>query len=73
MITKIIIQTQRPNGLKVTYLENLDKHKSIRDLQHKCRIKEVIYGGVFVYYSDGMDFTNAINAGSIITIDNRTI
>jgi len=73
MITPIVIQTQRPCGLKVTYIEKEHNfyEKTIRERQHKCRIKEVIYGGCFGYYAEGMDFTNAINAGSKIVIDNR--
>jgi len=57
----------------VTYIKKTDSfyRKTIRELQHKCRIKEVIYGGVYGYYAEGMNFTKSLEAGSVITIDNR--
>jgi len=69
----IVIQIERKDGTKVSYLKKTERyHKSeIRDRQHKCRIKETIYGGVFGYYCEGMDFTLSLSVGSKITIDNR--
>ena len=73
MIAQIVIKVKSNIGVEVTYIEKSDSfyNKEVRKLQHKCRIKEVIYGGVFNYYDDMMDFTNSINAGGIIIIDNR--
>ena len=74
MITKIIVKIKNGvNGVEVNYLE---KTKSFyrnehRQKQHKCRIKEVIYGGVFTYYSDTMDFTYSLSNGGKFLIDNR--
>lgn len=73
MISPTVIQIQTKSGKINTYIKKPDNFydKALRDLQHKCRVKEVIYGGCFVYYDDEMDFTCALNAGSTILIDNR--
>lgn len=75
MIIPIVVQLQREDGTKVSYLKKTERyHKSeLREKQHKCRIKEVIYGGVFGYYCEGMDFTLALESGRIMTIDNRMV
>ncbi len=74
MITKIVVKIKNGvNGVEVNYLEKTDSfyRNTIREKQHKCRIKEVIYGGVFSYYSDTMDFTYSLECGGKILIDNR--
>lgn len=70
MITPIIVQLTRKDGTKVNYLKK-SSNNDVCKMLHKCRIKEVIYGGVFAYYADGMNFNHALSVGSILTIDNR--
>lgn len=70
MITPIIVQLQRIDGTKVNYLKKKDNN-DVSKMLHKCRLKEVIYGGVFAYYADGMNFQHALDARSKITIDER--
>ena len=74
MISKVIVKIKNGvNGVETNYLEKTKSFykNDIRQKQHKCRIKEVIYGGVFTYYSDTMNFTNSIEAGGKFLIDNR--
>lgn len=73
MISPIVIQIKKPSGLLITYIkkESSFYSKTLRERQHKCRIKEMIYGGVYSYYAEGMNFTKSIEAGGEITIDNR--
>lgn len=73
MITHIVIKIKNKNGILVNYLEPGDylHANEIRKIQHKCRIKEVIYGEVFTYYDIDMDFSNSLKSGSEIIIDNR--
>lgn len=72
-ISPIVIKLERPDGSTVTYVEETGDYekKTIRERQHKLRIKEVIYGGCFGYYRDEMDFSNLPNIGYKILIDNR--
>lgn len=37
--------------------------RTLFDIQHRLRVKVVIYGCIFQTYDPGMDFTNMINAG----------
>lgn len=73
MITPVMIQIEKENGYKVTYIKKADSfyEKTIRERQHKCKIKEVIYGDCFNYYDEGMCFKNSLLSGSKIVIDNR--
>lgn len=74
MITPIVIKIHNTKrDVVVTYIkkDNSFYKKEIRDRQHKLRIKEVIYGGVFNYYNESMDFTYSIQEGGKILIDNR--
>jgi len=74
MITKIIVKIKNGvNGVETNYLEKTGTfyRNDIRQKQHKCRIKEVIYGDVFTYYNDTMDFTYSLEVGGEILIDNR--
>jgi hypothetical protein len=73
MIAKIVIQIERLDGNRITYIEKSDTfyEKTIIERKHKCRIKETIYGGLFTYYDDEMDFGNSFIAGSKIIIDTR--
>lgn len=60
-------------GIRLTYLfkkEN-DKYKNNFFLHHRTQLKQVLFGGIFTYYNPEMDFTNALNTGSKIIIDNR--
>ena len=74
MISKVIVKIKNGvNGVESHYLEKSGAfyRNTIREKQHKCRIKEVIYGGVFSYYSDTMDFTYSLSVGGKFLIDNR--
>ncbi len=71
---KNVIEIVSPKGIKTTYLNLPEKHlqtKSLFQLQHKMRVKQILFGGAFTYYHTEMDFTNAVNAGFKITTDNR--
>lgn len=56
----------------ISYININIKNKDLPSIHHKLRLKEVIFGGTFAVYHPEMDFTNAINAGHKIIIDNRT-
>lgn len=71
MISSIVIKVVRKDGKVVTYIDNKNPKSELRAKQHKCRIKEVIYGGAFGYYCEGMDFNISLQVGSTIVIDRR--
>ncbi len=73
MIATIVIQIEKPSGLKVTYINRGETfyRKTLAQVQHKCKVKEVIYGGAYTYFDEGMDFTFSLDSGSVITVDNR--
>ena len=39
--------------------------RTLYDIQHRLRVKSIIYGCIFHTYHPDMDFTNAVNAGWI--------
>ncbi len=61
---KIVIQVRNKSNL-VNYILP-KKNKNNFELRHRTKFKELIYGGVFTYYHNEMNFNN-----SNITIDNR--
>jgi len=62
---KIIIQVLSSKGIIVNYI--LPKpNKNNFELRHRTKFKELIYGGIFTYYCNEMDFSKS----NIIT-DNR--
>lgn len=61
-------------GVNVNYVllpEKDLKTKTLHQLNHKNRIKQIIYGEIFTYYHDEMDFTHALNNGCKIILDER--
>lgn len=62
-------------GKKTTYLwlSSSDNNKNNFQLQHKLRIKQIIYGHIFTYYHPQMDFTFCLNNGCKIITDNRIL
>ncbi len=61
------------NGTKVIYIASRDVEvkQELHTKQHRLRLKTFLYGYVFQIYSPDMDFTNALNAGQILELDNR--
>lgn len=71
---KPVIIISSPSGFRVTYLFLSEKDlrsKTLHQLGHKNRLKQIIYGGAFTYYHKEMDFTYALSKGFKIIIDNR--
>jgi hypothetical protein len=62
----IIIQVLN-KGVLVNYIRPKE-NKTVFELRHRTKFKELIYGGVFTYYCEDMNFSK-----STITIDNRLI
>lgn len=62
----IVLLTNK--GIKLTYLfrTEKDKGKTNFELQHRTRVKQILFGGIFTYYHEEMDFTNAIKDDKIL-------
>ena len=60
LVIKINTKSGPLNYIKVR------KFKTLHEAHHRLRIKQVIYGEIFTYYCEGMDFSR-----STILIDNR--
>ena len=60
----LIIKVKCNNGMLLNYIEH--KIDNLPKLQHKLRIKQVIYGELFHVYHKEMNFSK-----SNIVVDNR--
>ena len=60
-------------GRKIVYIapRDIEKKQELHEKQHRLRLKTFLYGHIFQIYHPDMDFTNALNAGHIIELDNR--
>lgn len=52
---------------KITYIDVPSITKSLYELQHKVRVKQMIYGYKFAYFSPAMNFEHAIEKGWNVT------
>ena len=70
---KLVISIVSSKGIKTNYifLSEKDKKKTLFELQHKMRVKQILFGEVFTYYNEEMDFTFALNNGCKILTDKR--
>lgn len=60
-----VIQVKSNKGILVTYIKP-KPNKNGFELRHRTKFKELIFGGIFTYYCNEMDFSKS----NIIT-DNR--
>ena len=82
-----VITVGLANGDILTYLRLVNTPKIIKDyegkkykiqknnadLRHKLRIKEAVFGRLFAWYNNEMNFDYAIEKGSVILIDKRCL
>lgn len=71
-----VITIHNPNAPKgmnplLTYIDIKQTRSGLYGIQHRLRLKEIIYSRRVSSYNPGMDFTNAINAGCLIINDFR--
>lgn len=67
----VVIRLQK-DGKQSIYIGIKRRSELLATLQHKLRIKCIIYNSVVSSYHPDMDFTNALNAGWTIVEDNRS-
>lgn len=60
------------NGNRHVYISVQRRPELLFSLNHKLRIKSILYGCLVTVYSPDMDFENVTNAGWTITEDNRS-
>lgn len=70
MVKNTVVELTRPDGKSTVYISVQKRPELLAPLHHKLRVKSVIYGCLVSTYCPGMDFDNAIAAGSKMTIDN---
>lgn len=71
IVRNTIVEISRADGRRVVYIAMLRRPEILSAIQHKLRIKSVIYGCVVSTYCPGMNFDASIKAGSTMTVDNR--
>lgn len=71
IVKNTIVEITRPDGKRVVYIAVLRRPEMIGALQHKLRVKSIIFGCIVSTYCPEMDFENSIKAGSVMTVDNR--
>lgn len=71
-VKNTVVELTRANGKRTVYISVLKRHELLFALHHKLRVKSIIYDCHVTVYSPDMCFENAIKAGSIITVDNRS-
>jgi hypothetical protein len=71
MVKNTIVEITRADGKRVVYIAMLRRPEMLAPIQHKLRVKSVIYGCVVSTYCPGMCFNKSIEAGGTMTVDNR--
>ena len=55
---EIVVQLLSKKGVLVTYIKP-KPNKNGFELRHRTKFKELIYGGIFTYYNEEMDFSKS--------------